>query len=185
MTKKIELKTERLLLRPLTLDDADALFEYRSDSEINKYQGWIPKTVGEVHYFIQNRVSPELDMVNTWFQFVIIHTESKKVIGDVGIHFLDEEKKQVEIGCTIHSNYQRKAFATEALTETINFLFSSLNKHRITTSIDPDNHGSIRLVEGLGFIKEAHFRKSILVNGQWVDDVIYALLHSDWQNKSQ
>ena len=39
MTKIIEIKTERLLLRSLRMDDADAIFKYRSNSIVNHYQG--------------------------------------------------------------------------------------------------------------------------------------------------
>jgi len=55
-----------------------------------------------------------------------------------------------------------------------------LNKHRIIASIDPDDKNSIRLVERIGFRKEAHFVESLLINGKWVDDLIYALIEKDW-----
>ena len=61
------------------------------------------------------------------------------------------------------------------------FLFMDLDKHRIIASIDPDNKNSIRLIEGLGFSKEAHFVESISIDGTWVDNCIYALLEKDWE----
>lgn len=62
----------------------------------------------------------------------------------------------------------------------IDYLFNELNKHRIITSIDPDNKNSIRLVERIGFRKEAYFVESLFVNEKWVDDLIYALIEKDW-----
>ncbi|RLD58981.1 MAG: N-acetyltransferase [Bacteroidetes bacterium] len=180
MKTKIELITERLILRPVKEKDAKAIFSYRSDSFTNQYQGWIPKSLEDVHEFI-NKVSPEFDVVDTWFQFVIIRNNSNEIIGDVGIHFLDADKKQVEIGCTIDKKYQEKGYATEALRQIIDYLFSKFNKHRIITSLDPGNSNSIKLVERLGFRKEAHFKESILINGEWVDDLVYAILNKEWK----
>ena len=112
---------------------------------------------------------------------VIIEKQSDKLIGDIGLHFFDVEHQQVEIGCTLDKNFQGKGFATEALAAVFDYLFQKLNKHRIITSIDPENKNSIKLVERLGFRKEAHFVESIFMNGKWVDDLIYALLEKDWQ----
>lgn len=171
--------TERLYIRPVSIDDKKAMFGYRSDADTNKYQGWIPKTIQDVEVFI-GKVADTLNIPETWFQFVIIEQESNTLIGDIGIHFSDEESRQVEIGCTLNKDYQGKGYATEALREVIDYMVSVLNKHRITTSIDPLNDSSIRLVSRLGFRKEAHFIESLFLNGAWVDDLVYALLAKEW-----
>ena len=185
MTNNIEINTERLLLRSVRLDDAETIFIYRSDSIENQYQGWIPKKIDDVYDFIKNKVSSTIDLIDTWYQFVIIKKENNELIGDIGVHFIDSNKKQVEIGCTLDKNYQGKGYATEALKETINYLINELNKRRIVTSIDPRNIKSIGLVERLGFRKEAHFKESILINGEWVDDLVYAILKDEWFVKRQ
>lgn len=175
MDYNIQLKTERLLLRPLQMEDADSIFTYRSNAEINQYQGWIPSTISDVHEFISFKVSPEFNLTGTWFQFVVIKKHNNELIGDIGVHFLNSDAFQVEIGCTFNKDHHGKGYATEALTETINYLFDVLNKHRIIASIDPRNLPSIRLFKRLGFRMEAHFRKSLFINGEWVDDLVYAV----------
>ena len=62
-------------------------------------------------------------------------------------------------------------------------LIFDLKKHRITASIDPRNTSSIRLIERLGFRKEAHFKQSLFFHGEWVDDLIYAMLAEEWKTK--
>lgn len=49
----MKFETERLIIRPINLDDKFEIFAYRSDSETNKYQGWIPKTLNDVEAFIE------------------------------------------------------------------------------------------------------------------------------------
>lgn len=176
------LETERLLIRQITLEDKYELFDYRSDSEANKYQGWIPKTIEEVEVFIGN-TAKQINEPQTWFQCAIIEKTTQNLIGDLGVHFIGSENKQAEIGCTLHKDFQNKGYATEALKKMINYLFSELNKHRIIASIDPKNINSIRLVERIGFRKEAHFIESLWINGQWVDDLVYALIEKDWESR--
>jgi len=94
---------------------------------------------------------------------------------------LDKENKQVEIGCTLNKKYQKKGYATESLRTVITYLFTTLNKHRIFASIDPNNENSIRLFERIGFRKEAHFVESLFINGKWEDDLIYSLIEKDWE----
>lgn len=181
MEQIVEIKTKRLLLRTLRIEDAEAIFRYRADSISNRYQGWVPTTIDDVYEFTKNRVSSTIDLFDTWYQFVIIEMENKKLIGDLGIHFLDLDKKQAEIGITLDKNYHKRGYATEALKETINYLFNQLNKRRIVVSIDPRNTKSIGLIKRLGFRKEAHFKESILINGEWVDDLVYAILKDEWK----
>lgn len=175
------LETKRLIIRPIKIDDKNEVFEYRSDKGTNKYQGWIPATLSDVETFI-GKVSKQINEPETWFQFIIIEKGAQKIIGDLGIHFFDNENKQAEIGCTLNKKFQNKGYATESVKRVIDYLFKELNKHRIITSIDPENKNSIRLVERIGFRKEAHFVESLLINGKWVDDLIYAMIEKDWEN---
>jgi RimJ/RimL family protein N-acetyltransferase len=183
MGKILQIFSDRLIIRPIQMNDADSIFVYRSDAVINQYQGWIPATICDVQDFIRNKVSSEINLPGTWFQFVIIKTDNDELIGDIGVHFLNPDPFQVEIGCTLNKKHHGKGYAAEALTETINYLFDALNKHRISASIDPRNLPSIRLFERLGFRKEAHFKKSLFLNGEWADDLVYAILKSEWNAK--
>lgn len=178
MTNNLELKSDRLVLKPVRTEDAKGIFAYRSDAITNKYQGWIPKTIQDVDDFL-NKVSTEINTPDTWFQFSIRSNENPEIIGDLGIHFIGTE--QAEIGCTLARKEHGKGYATEALRLAIGYLFNDLDKHRIIGSIDPENTGSIRLLERLGFRKEAHFKESLLINGEWVDDIVYGLLKREWQ----
>jgi RimJ/RimL family protein N-acetyltransferase len=185
MDQNIHLVSERLIMRPIQLTDSALIFAYRSNSVINQYQGWIPKTINQVNEFITKLTSPEINVFGTWFQFVIVKKNDPEIIGDIGVHFLDQGGYQAELGITLDEHHQGMGFATEALHEVINFLFNHLNKHRITASIDPRNLKSIQLFERLGFRKEAYFKQSIFINGEWADDLIYAVLKDEWSQPCQ
>ena len=177
----MHLDTLRLFLRPIKKADKELLFAYRSEAKNNKYQGWIPNSLDDVDVFI-DQLATEINTPNSWYQLAIIEKLSNQLIGDIGIHFFDNENQQVEIGCTLHKTFQGKGYATEALTAVIDYLFNELKKHRIIASVDPRNTPSIAMMERLGFRKEAHFKKSLLINNEWVDDMVYATLRNEWRN---
>jgi len=179
----IVLSSDRIVLRQIESEDADKIFEYRSQPEIYQFQSWKPSTIQEVNDFITHRIVREPNIKNSWFQLAIIEKETNALIGDVGLHFLPEEPDQVEIGITLRKESQGKGLATEVLRLVFDYLFITLKKHRIIASVDPQNIASIRLMERLGMRKEAHFRKSLFMNGKWQDDMIYALLETEWLQK--
>lgn len=181
---QMDFYTNRLYIRPVSIEDNKSMLKYRSDSETNRFLGFRPESLKDVSDFI-SQTSKEINIPGSWFQFVIIEQDSETLIGDIGIHFLDNdtENMQVEIGYSLDKNFRGKGYATEALTEIIDYLINHLKKHRIIASIDPKNIDSIRLIERLGFRQEAHFKKSLFFHGEWVDDVIYALLAEEWKAK--
>ncbi|MEM6298143.1 MAG: GNAT family protein [Bacteroidota bacterium] len=180
----MHLTTTRLYIRPVTSSDKEALFSYRSDLETSQYLSFIPSSEDDMEGFIK-KSARELNISGTWFQVVLIEQTSNTLIGDIGIHFLDDgSHKQVELGCTLDKEFRGKGYVAEALSTIISFLFDHLEKHRIIASIDPSNVSSIKLFERLGFRKEAHFRKSLFLHGKWVDDVVYAILSEEWKGNA-
>lgn len=176
--------TERLLLRPVQIEDKESILKYHSDSEANKYQGWIPKTIEDVEVFI-GKLASIPNQPGTWFQQAVLEKETQLLIGDIGIHFTGEENLQAELGYTISKEKQGLGYATEAISKVIDFLFFELKKHRITASADPENIPSIKVLEKLGFRKEAHFVESYYQDGKWLDDVLYALLSKEWKKNEK
>ncbi len=174
------IETDRLLIRILNMKDKNDFFQYRSMPEIYQYQAWRPKGIEEIEEFINKNISICPNTRNTWLQLAVCLKEGK-MIGDIGIHFLDDNY-QTEIGYTLSPEYQGNGYAVEAVKAVINYAFSVLKKHRITASVDPDNFKSIKLLQKIGFRKEAHFIKSFRLDNRWYDDCIYAILAEEWQS---
>lgn len=170
-------ESERLILRPILLEDKEKLFEYRSRVRDNEYQSFVPSSIEEVREFIQ-KCSQEFNVNDTWFQLVIIIKEDNNLIGDIGVHFIDDE--QVEFGITLNKEFQNNGYAFEAISYLFNILFNQFNKRRITASVDPRNINSIKLLKKLQMRKESHHIKSYFFKDEWVDDCIYAILKEEF-----
>jgi len=61
--------------------------------------------------------------------------------------------------------------------------FERLRFHRIAAHCDARNAPSAALMERLGMRREAHLRESQFIKGEWVDELVYAMLVSEWQSK--
>ena len=179
MDPSISITTERLKVRPLTRADAQEFFSYRSLPEVGLFQSWQPAKMNEVQAFLAKNESASLDTLDAWYQLAICLPDGQ-LIGDIGLHTL--EHRQLEIGYTLSPMFQGMGYAAEAVRAVVREAFTVWNKHRITASVDPENHASIRLLERLGFRKEAHHKKSYWMRGKWTDDCIYAMLQEEYGN---
>ncbi len=172
-----------LRLDDLRCGDAMSLFRYRADPQISRYQGWCPATPDEAERFIDkaSRVLPATP--DSWYQRAIRLRDGGELIGDLGVHFGSDEHAPVEIGISLAPAWQGKGLASQALELVLGYVFDSLGRHRVIGSVDPRNAASIRLLERAGMRREAHFRQSLWLGGEWVDDMVFAMLAHEWRQR--
>ena len=139
------LETERLLLRSVTLDDAEDMFEYSSDEENTRYTFLPNKDLEETKNIIAR-----LFMGRPLGNWGIELKESGKLIGSIDLHKLDPVLKKAAIGYVIHKNYWNQGLATEALKEIIRLAFESLDMNMLVALHDVENPASGRVMEKAG-----------------------------------
>jgi RimJ/RimL family protein N-acetyltransferase len=61
--------------------------------------------------------------------------------------------------------------------------FEDMGLHRIIGRADARNEASTGLMSRLGLRKEAHFVRNEMVKGEWVDEVVYAMLADEWAGR--
>ncbi len=144
----MEVVTARLRLDALRDEDAEALFAYRNDPAVSRYQGWKPASVADAAKFIgaQHGVAP--DTPGAWWQRAIRLRDSGELIGDLGLHFVGNGA--VELGISLAPAHQRRGYAREAVEVMLDFVFGGLRKQRVIARVDPRNFMCMRLLEGLG-----------------------------------
>lgn len=176
-----QIRTPRLLLRRLQHGDAEALWRYRSDPAVAKYQGWENYSEDQAITMVREQSGFEPGFAGTWFQLAVVQHETNELIGDIGIHTLPPDGRQSELGFTLARDHQRKGYASEAVTAVLNYLFTKLEQHRVVASVDPENEASIALLRRLGFRQEGRHCQSVWLKGAWQDDLQFALLRAEWE----
>jgi len=177
------ISARRLVLRRLSPADAAAMYAYRADPDVSRYQNWEPLNVDEIHRFIEGLAGFGPDTPGRWFQLGVFHRDTGQLMGDCGIHVPAADPRQAEIGITLAPAFQGQGLASEALRALLGFLFEDLGKHRVFGSVDPRNLPSVALLERVGLRREAHHIESLWFKGAWADDLIYAMLRREWAGR--
>lgn len=167
-------ETDRLILRRYKKSDLSDLYEYLSDKEVVKFEPYKPMNMQDAENSLDWRISTD--------EMVAVELKSNhKMIGNVYLGKRDFDA--LEIGYVFNQKYWGKGYAKESCMELIKLAFSD-GIHRIYAECDPQNTSSWRLLEKLGFEREAHLRKNIYFwkNEEnmpiWKDTFIYAKLNA-------
>ena len=91
------------------------------------------------------------------------------------------DTRQAYIGFTLSVIHWRKGYAEEACRRLLDYLFGELNLHRVIAECDVENTASYRLLERLGFRREAHLIENIWFKGSWGSEFHYGLLEREWK----
>jgi RimJ/RimL family protein N-acetyltransferase len=179
-----EIITPRLAIRDLEANDGPRVFAYHRRPEVSQFQSWGTESVDVVQSYIRSLAGTEPGAPGKWYQVGIFLLEGGKLIGDCGFRVVKDDPEQAEIGITLAPEFQGKGYATEAVSALLHYLLVTLDKHRVFGSVDPRNTASMKLLERVGMRKEAHFLKSLQFRGDWVDDVIFAMLAEEWEHST-
>jgi RimJ/RimL family protein N-acetyltransferase len=164
----MEIGSRRLRLDDLRAEDAEALFGYRGDPAVSRWQGWKPKAVADAAHFIAAQQGVAPDTPGSWWQRAIRLRDSGELVGDLGLHFLDSAT--VELGISLAPAHQRRGYAREAVEVIFDFALGGLHKRLMIARVAPGNFPCMRLLEGLGMRRH---------DGQ-ADDVLFELPAEAW-----
>ena len=151
-------ETERLILRRYTEADIEDLCEYLSNPKVVEFEPYQPMTFEEVKDELKERICSD-EMIAVELK------ENHKLIGNVYLGKRDFHA--LEMG-----------YARESCMQLMKLAFEN-GIHRIYAECDPENKNSWKLLETLGFTREAHLRKNVYFwcdeNGEpiWKDTFIY------------
>lgn len=169
-----KIETENLILRNFLEEDFNDLFEYLSDPDVVLYEPYKAMNKEEVMDNLKWRISTD-EMVAVELK------ETHNMIGNVYLGSRDFEA--VEIGYVFNKNYWGKGYAKEACMSLIKNCFEN-GIHRVYAECDPNNPNSWRLLESLGFDREAYLKENVYFwkdncgNPIWKDTYIYSLLNN-------
>jgi ribosomal-protein-alanine N-acetyltransferase len=170
------IETDRLVLRRITNDDVNEVFELRSNPETMKY---IPRPLVKNTKEALEHIAMIEDKIvtNIGINWGISLKENQKLLGIIGFYRMQPENYRAEIGYILLPEFHGKGLIPEAVNRLITYGFNDLNLHSIEAVIDPENFASEKVLQKCGFVKEAHFKESEFYEGKFLDKVIYSLLN--------
>ena len=171
-----ELSTRDLHLRPSKLSDAEAMFAMLCDAESMKY--WSSPPVAHLDDALKILGEDlESDAKGNSLCWAVTLKGHDEMIGKCILFQFSHSNHRAEIGFILNRSYWRQGLMYQALQAVIEFAFTTLKLHRIGADVDPENAGSLGVLEKLGFEREGLFRDQWLLSGEWVDSVMLGLLN--------
>ena len=146
------LETQRLTIKPSTLEDLDDLYAIQSDPDVMQYIGQGVRTRSEVSEWLAKAIAHHQ---KHGFSFCsVFEKESKQLIGQAGLQYLsyDEQQPDIEIGYRLKKQSWGKGYATELTKALIDWGFSNLPIDKLVAVINPANEKSRKVLEKAGMI---------------------------------
>jgi RimJ/RimL family protein N-acetyltransferase len=173
------LRTPRLSLRPWREHEVDRYHQLRGDPEVVRYLYDEPLTRQQAADKLAGLRS-QITAAGMWINLAVEVVDSGVVVGDVGLGWTSSSHRQAEIGYTFDARHRGHGYATEAAAAMVDLAFTGLGAHRVAGRLDARNRASARLLERLGMRRQAHLIENEFVKGEWVDEMIYAVLAREW-----
>lgn len=174
--------TERLILRPFTLDDAPELARAINAPEIaaNTLNISYPYEEHLAVDWINGLEERYLNGVNV--NFAITLRSTGEIGGSIGL-VINQRHQHAEMGYWLAVPLWGQGYMTEAACACLEFGFVTLGLHRIYAGHYARNPASGRVMQKMGMTYEGTFRHHLLKDGVFEDNVVYGILHEDWERR--
>ena len=172
------IRTERLVLRPLTIADAPELSRAVNHKDISENTRIVhPYTLEDAYEFVY-RIERSYGTGDE-IVWPIRTTDAGPLLGTVGLH-LQRADRLAELGYWLHRDHRGKGYASEAATAALAFGFNTLHLDRIYASWYHDNPASGRILDKIGMKHEGVLRAHSLRGGRSRDIVHVGLLRHEF-----
>lgn len=166
-----ELNTERLVLRPITPEDAEMVYRWMSDPEVCKYERWDPHPNNEYSCGYIKAVF-NYDLKTTYQWGVELNGE---LIGSVSIVGVNDFDQKAILGYCIARDFWSKGYATEAVNAVLLFMFEKVGMNRIEASHSVNNKASGRVLEKVGMKLEGFAKEYYWCSMGFQDSNLYGI----------
>lgn len=174
------LETDRLILRKLSMEDAENIYSYGSNEEVSKYVTWdTHRTVADTKEYIEYVLRQyENGQIAPWG---IEYKLNKQLIGTIDFVWWKPRHKSAEIGYVLHQDYWGKGITTEAARALLAFGFKNMELIRIQARCLVENIGSRCVMEKIGMSYEGTLRKELYIKGKHWDINMFSILKEEFE----
>lgn len=179
----IELKTERLILRKVKLDDVKDIYnKLATDEKIIDFLSWNDNPSIEFTKKMVEDILEEYTAEKAIYKWIIEEGNTNQIVGMILMDTFNEERLVAEIDYCIASNFRGNGYATEALKKVIEYLIFEVGFFRIEAVHNMNNEASGKVMQKAGMKYEGTLRgRAISLNAEGNPDDLkmYAIIKTD------
>ena len=178
-------ETERLILRYFEKSDPESVLDYHALPEVQRYLDWKARDKLECKAALDAMCAQRrLNRPGDTLTLAVERRSDGLVIGQVSLRWTDATAGQSEVRFVFNPMYRRQGYASEAVMAVFDIGFDHFGFHRIFARCDAKNRSSARLMKKLGMRLEAHYREHALFQGEWDEELHFAILDREWRRGS-
>lgn len=170
-------KTNRVCLRPVEDRDAEVFLRWGQDEEICRSVDMIrfPQSLEQVKQWLLTAANPKDDAFR-W----IAEAHDRNVIGAIDTFACDRRNGTFKYGITIDRGHWGKGYAKEMIIAVLRYYFLELGYQKVNPHVYSFNERSIRLHQGLGFVREGQLRNMIYTSGKYYDEIYFGMTKDEF-----
>lgn len=165
------LETERLIMRPMLDEDAEALFDMDKNPDVHKYLWQKPyKNIAEIHDYI-NYIRKQYEE-NGIGRFSTLIKETNELIGWTGIKYINDHVENgktnfYDYGYRLNEKFWNKGYATEASKAWLDYGFNQMNIKEMNAYTHSENGASNHILQKVGFNFVENYQDENDVTWKW------------------
>lgn len=181
MTQPVELRTQRLVLRPVAMCDADEIEALVSERDVAKTTLSIPHPYpkGGAAEYIRDQL-PKAEAGEA-AQFMARTIHDGTLVGGIGLS-IEVNHRRAEIGYWVGKPFWNTGYCTEAAAGVLDYAFRVLKLNRVFAHHMLVNPASGRVMQKIGMKHEATLREHIVRLGAAQDIAIYGMTRGDYDS---
>lgn len=177
----VQLETPRLILRRVTMEDAEAAFQnWTSEEQVTQFLCWPTHKNSEETREIFQRWVANYENMNNYLWGIVLKEDGGRLIGTISAVEQDESLNKVHIGYCIGSRWWHRGITSEAFARIIAFFFEEVRVNRIEARHDPQNPNSGKVMLKCGLTHEGTLREADSNNRGIVDVAMYSILAKEY-----
>lgn len=152
------IETERLVLRPPRMDDAESVFAYARDEEVTRYMMWRPhRSIEETLEYLRGATAFPEDGSHLLWAVTLRGDDTLR-----GMIALRPKGHKADVGYVLARPFWGRGYMTEALRAVLEFAFTLPGMYRVWGVCDADNDASARVMEKAGMVFEGTLRRDTI-----------------------
>ncbi|WP_199368495.1 MULTISPECIES: GNAT family protein [unclassified Devosia] len=181
-TLRFPIETAHLILRPFERADVKAVSRYHALPTLARYLERPSRYAGDEADAVElMRKQTDLVRPGDVLTLALCRKGDERLIGQVSLRWYDAMARQGEMTFAIEPTMSGQGYLTQALSTMFELGFDHFNMHRIVVRSDARSHNTVKLLQKLGMRLEAHYREHALYQGDWDEEMHFALLDRDWR----
>ncbi len=182
----LPIECERLVLRNFERTDIDQLANFYGLPDAQRYYDLKARDRADVKAALETmRMQTRLTRPGDILTLAVERKSDERLVGHLSLTWTDATASQAELRFFFDPAVRRQNYGAESVRKLLDIGFDEFGFHRVFARCGAKSQGSARLLRELGMRLEAHYREHALFQGEWDEELHFAILDREWKRGSK